>query len=143
MMIVSVGTGGAAKAQADLKAADMHLLYNASSLPGALMNAASAGQDMACRILGDCRFGGPIDREFGAMVGGPNAAPNWTGAKLFGYVRYDPDVSAAGLAALGLADIDAKAMQTMDSVDHMPDIQRVGRTFAQAHVRLDHLRGFI
>ena len=142
MLVVSVGTGGAAKAQLDLKASSMHLLYNASTLPGALMNAAAAGWDMACRMVGDCRFGGPIDREFGTMVGAPGEPPNWTGAKQFAYLRYDPDVTPAGLAALSLPDIDAQAMQEMDSVKHTGDIQRVGQAFAARHVSLEHLRGF-
>ena len=142
LLIVSVGTGGAAKAQPELRAGDMHLLYNASTLPGALMNAAAAGWDMSCRMLGECRFGGPIDREFGAMVCAPGEPSNWSGPKLFAYLRYDPDVTSAGLAALGLPDIDAQAMQEMDSVKHMPDIQRVGQAFAERHVSIDHLRDF-
>ena len=139
LLIVSVGTGGAAKAQPELKPASMNLVYNATNLPGALMNAASAGWDMACRMLGDCRYGGPIDREYGAMLG---AQPNWTGPKQFAYARYDPDVTSAGLAALGLPEINAPAMTQLDSIENMPDIQRVGKAFAQKHVTLDHLRGF-
>jgi uncharacterized protein len=146
LLIVSVGTGGAAKAQPELRPENMHLLYNASTLPGALMNAASAGWDMSCRMLGECRFGGRIDREVDTMLvapgAPPNQPPNWTGPKLFAYARYDPDVTSAGLAALGLPEIDAQAMQAMDSVENMPDIQRVGTAFAQRHVTLDHLRGF-
>ena len=142
LLIVSVGTGGAAKAQLDLQANDMHILYNAKNLPGALMNAAAAGWDMACRMLGDCRFGGRIDREFGEMLSVPDAEPNWTGHKLFSYVRYDPDVTPEGLSALGMPGISAKAMQEMDSVKHMPDIQRVGQEFALRHVSLDHLKDF-
>lgn len=142
LLVVSVGTGGAAKAQLDLKAANMHLLYNASTLPGALMNAAAAGWDMACRLLGECRFGGPIDREFGSMLSSPGQPANSTTPKLFAYLRYDPDVTAEGLAALGLPDIDAQAVQEMDSVKHMPDIQRVGKAFARQHVTIDHLHGF-
>lgn len=120
----------------------MHLLYNASTLPGALMNAAAAGWDMACRLLGECRFGGPIDREFGSMLSSPSQPANSTTPKLFAYLRYDPDVTAEGLAALGLPDIDAQAVQEMDSVKHMPDIQRVGKAFARQHVTIDHLHGF-
>ena len=142
LLIVSVGTGGAAKAKPELRAGDMHLLYNAGTLPGALMNAAAAGWDMSCRMLGECRFGGPIDREFGSMVCAPGEPPNWSGPKLFAYLRYDPDVTPAGLAALGLPDIDAQAMQELDSVNHMPDIQRVGKAFAERHVSIDQLRGF-
>lgn len=142
MLIISVGTGGAAKAQLDLKADDMHILYNARNLPGALMNAAAAGWDMTCRMLGDCRFGGRIDREIGEMLSVPGSEPNWSGQKLFSYARYDPDVTPEGLTALGLPGISSKAMQEMDSVKHMPDIQRVGQAFAMRHVSLDHLSGF-
>ncbi len=65
LLIVSVGTGNAPRARPDQSAGDLWLLENAKSIPAALMNAASAGWDMACRIVGDCRYGAPIDREFG------------------------------------------------------------------------------
>lgn len=142
LMIVSVGTGSAAKARPSLGADDEWLLDHAKNIPSALMNAASAGWDMACRSLGECRHGAAIDREFGDMVMTPGSAPNWTGAKLFGYVRYDPDVSRAGLDALGLADIAAENVLQLDSIAHIDDIQRVGRNYAAAHVNIDHLRGF-
>lgn len=142
LLIVSVGTGNAPKAQPKLEADDMNLIHHAKSIPSALMNAASAGWDMACRTLGDCRFGAPIDREFEAMVGDVNSAPNFTGPKLFTYLRYDPDVTHAGLGALGLTDIDPAAMQEMDSVQHIPDIQRVGAAYAARHVRLSDFGPF-
>jgi patatin-like phospholipase/acyl hydrolase len=142
MLIVSVGTGGAAKARPGLEADDLWLLDHAKNIPSALMNAASAGWDMTCRTLGECRYGGEIDREFGDMVAVPGSA-NWTGSKLFSYVRYDPDVSRKGLDDLGLEKIDPAKVQVMDSVKYIADIQRVGTTYAQAHVKPDHLRGFV
>ena len=63
--------------------------------------------------------------------------------KQFAYVRYDPDVSQEGLNELGLADIKAEKVQVMDSVKNMPEIQRVGTTYAAKHVTLDHLRSFV
>lgn len=142
MLIVSVGTGSTAKARPGLQAEDLWLLDNAKNVPAALMNAASAGWDMACRTLGECRHGGPIDSEYGDMVCTP-AACNWTGAKLFTYMRYDPDVSAAGLRALDLTDIEPAHVQLMDSVQHIGDIQRVGKAYAARHVAVDHFRGFV
>lgn len=142
LLIVSIGTGSTAKARPDVDADDLWLLDNAKNLPGALMNAASAGWDMACRVLGDCRFGPPIDREICDMVPTEAVPVTSTVPKQFAYVRYDPDVSQAGLNALGLADIKAEQVQVMDSVKHMPQIQRVGTTYAAKHVSLDHLRGF-
>jgi predicted acylesterase/phospholipase RssA len=139
LLIVSVGTGSAARAQPELQADDMNLIHSAKNVPSALMNAASAGWDMACRTLGECRFGPPIDREVGAMLATPGAPANFTGPKLFSYVRYDPDVTQAGLNALGLNDIDAANVQVMDSVEHIPAIQRVGTTYAARNVKLAHL----
>ena len=142
LLIVSIGTGSTAKARPDVDADDLWLLDNAKNLPGALMNAASAGWDMACRVLGDCRFGPEIDREICDMLPTEAVPVTSTVPKQFAYVRYDPDVSQAGLNMLGLADIKAKEVQVMDSVKHMPQIQRVGTTYAAKHVSLDHLRGF-
>jgi hypothetical protein len=142
MLIVSVGTGGAATVRDKLDVDDMHLLHYAKSIPSALMNAASAGWDMTCRMLGDCRHGLAIDREFGDMVVQSALDPNWTGPKQFTYLRYDPDVSAAGLQALGLGNIDPGSVQVMDSVDHIADIQRVGSAYAASNVLIDHFKGF-
>jgi patatin-like phospholipase/acyl hydrolase len=142
LLIVSVGTGGTAKARPDVEADDLWLLDNAKNLPGALMNAASAGWDMACRVVGDCRFGPPIDREIHDMLPTEEVPVTSTIPKQFAYVRYDPDVSQDGLNQLGLTDIKAKQVQVMDSVKHMPEIQRVGTTYAAKYVSLDHLRGF-
>lgn len=84
LLIVSVGTGCAAKARLDLKADDLWLLDHAKNIPGALMNAACAGWDMACRMLGECHFGAPIESEFGDMVRAADTEKsNWTGAKQF------------------------------------------------------------
>jgi predicted acylesterase/phospholipase RssA len=144
LLIVSVGTGSAAKARPDLKERDLWLLDHAKSIPSALMNAALAGWDMACRMLGDCRFGLPIDREVGDMVSTLGAATaNWTGSKLFTYVRYDPDVTQPGLNDLGLSDVKAENVQVMDSVDHIADIQRVGQAFAARHVTPEHIAKFV
>jgi patatin-like phospholipase/acyl hydrolase len=143
LLIVSVGTGNAPKLRPDLEPGDLWLLDHARSMPAALMNAASAGWDMACRMLGHCRHGGAIDREFGDMVLGNGASSNWTGHKAFSYVRYDPDVTAKALADLGLKNVDPKDVQVMDSVKHVKKIQRVGKAYAQRHVDLAHLGSFI
>jgi uncharacterized protein len=141
LLIVSVGTGGAANARPDLKADDLWLIDHAKNIPNALMNAAAAGWDMACRMLGDCRNGGPIDREIGDMVAAPGQ-PNWTGNKLFTYVRYDADLSRGGLDALGLADVNPDHVQQMDSVAYIPEIQRVGQTVGK-QVNIGHFAGFV
>jgi patatin-like phospholipase/acyl hydrolase len=139
LLIVSIGTGNAANARPDLSSSDLWLMDHAKNIPSALMNAATAGWDMACRMLGDCRFGREIDREVGDMV---NNKETWTGDKLFTYVRYDPDVSPMGLSGLDLDDINPRNVQVMDSVKHIKDIQTVGATYANKYLDLEHLGSF-
>lgn len=140
MLIVSVGTGRMPNARPDLNADDLWLLDHAKNIPSALMNAAADGWDMACRTVGACRHGAPIDREFGSMLTDGAGA---SAGKLFSYVRYNPDVTAEGLQALGLGDVSTESVSLMDSTEHIPAIQRVGSVYADRHVDLEaHFKGF-
>lgn len=143
MLVVSVGTGSAANARLNLKGDDLWLLDHAKNIPSALMNAANASTDMVCRVLGECRHGGIIDSEFGDMVMSSPDEANFTGNKLFTYLRYDPDLSQAGLNDLGLKDIEAFKVQQLDSVSAIPDMQRVGNQYAAQHVDINHFKGFV
>lgn len=98
---------------------------------------------MACRTLGDCRHGAPIDREFGSMVG-PTAAgePNASVPKLFSYIRYNPELSKDGLAQLDLGHIDPADVQRLDSIDHIAQIQAVGRAYVAKEFAIGHFDGF-
>ncbi len=142
LLIVSVGTGSAADTWPDLSAGDMNLLHFAKNLPGALMNAASAGWDMACRTLGACRFGGEIDREFRDMLMTDDRM-NSSCPKLFTYVRYNPELTRGGLDALGLTRVDPASVRRLDSVDNIADIRRVGQSYAERQLSLGHLAPFV
>jgi patatin-like phospholipase/acyl hydrolase len=139
MLLVSIGTGNAAKANADLEPREMHLLYNAQTIPSALIYGAQNQQDMLCRVFGKCRAGDPLDREIGDLA----AAPSPAGPKAFTYLRYDADVSREGLNALGLQDIQPEHVQLMDSVDYIAPIQRVGQAVASRKVKPEHYDGFV
>jgi hypothetical protein len=138
MLVVSVGTGDYAREQPDLSPSEMNLLYIAKNTPGALMNAASAGQDMLCRIFGRCLSGNPIDREIGDLIG----ASGPTGEKLFTYMRYDANVSRAGLDALGLPNVNPAHVQLLDSVRYIDEIQQVGKAVAARCVKAEQFAGF-
>jgi uncharacterized protein len=142
LLIISVGTGNLAEARLDLQADELWLLDHAKHIPSALMSSASTGWDIVCRTLGECRFGALIDHEIGDMVFDPET-PNWTGRKLFTYLRYDPDLSAQGLGGLGLADIDPAVVKALDSVAHIAEIRLVGEAFASRHLSPEHLEGFL
>lgn len=141
LLVVSIGTGAAANANAHLAPNEMNLLYNASSIPSALMYAASNEQDMLCRAFGRCRHGAEIDSEVLNLQG--DIGPGSLQKKFFTYLRYNADLSRAGLDGLGLPDIEPKNVQQMDSVDYIPELQRVGQAVAR-QIDLDaHFAGFV
>lgn len=138
MLLVSVGTGTSPKANANLQPDEMNLLYNASSIPSALMFAALNEQDFLCRVFGDCLAGCALDREIGDMKGkkGP-ALP-----KLFTYMRYNAELTEEGLGQLGLKDIRPEHVQALDSVAYIPELQRVGQAVAEKEVQATHFDRF-
>ena len=139
MLLVSVGTGTSSGARSGLDPDEMNLLFNMTSIPGALMGAALSEQDFLCRVFGDCLCGDTIDREVGDLVG--SAGPLAQADKLFTYVRYNAELSLAGLAALGCEDIAPERVQRLDAVDAMPELRRVGRA-ASHKVRPEHFARF-
>jgi patatin-like phospholipase/acyl hydrolase len=137
MLIISVGTGASANAKKDLTPREMNLIYNASNIPSALMAAALHEQDFLCRVFGKCLAGDLLDREVGDVIGqGIKDA-----SKLFTYVRYNAELSREGLDALGLQQINPAHVQQMDSVDHIAEMQEVGRAVG-VKVAMEHFNGF-
>jgi len=138
-LVVSIGTGTSPQANTDLEPNEMNLLYNASSIPSALMYAALNEQDMLCRVFGHCRAGAALDREVGDLI----CAKGPVGpGKLFTYMRYNAELSAAGLQALGLGDIKPENVQKLDSVEHIADLQRLGQAVGRS-VQPAHFAGFV
>jgi uncharacterized protein len=155
MLLVSVGTGGAAAANQSLTPTQMHLLYYVLSIPGALISAAMNQQDMLCRVFGRCMHGPPIDTELGDMLDGVTTGAGesqrvacLTGLdapspKMFTYLRYDADLSREGLDSLGLTGVAAKEMQQMDRVANLDALQEIGRRIGERDVHGDVLARFL
>ena len=140
LLLVSVGTGTAANANAGLLPGEMNLVYNATTIPSALMFAAGNEQDMLCRIFGDCLVGDPLDREIGDLIG--ESSRGAIREKLFTYARYNADLGTAGLAELGLGHLDPVKVQKMNSTDGMNEMREVGRAIAGRKVRAEHFARF-
>lgn len=138
MLIVSVGTGTSPDANRDLKPEEMNLLYNAASIPSALMAAALNEQDFLCRVFGDCLAGDPLDREVGDMIGKRGPLKE----KLFTYLRYNTELTREGLDRLGLNDIEPANVQQLDSIEFIADLQRVGKAVADQQVAAAHFERF-
>jgi hypothetical protein len=95
---------------------------------------------MLCRVAGRCRFGNALDRELGDLIS--PESDGIFGERKFTYVRYNPDLSSEGLAALGVHGIESRHVQRIDSIAHIEDMATVGRAFAR-NVSLDHLGSFV
>jgi uncharacterized protein len=140
MLIVSVGTGTSPGVQQGLQAEDMNLLFNATTIPSALMFAGLNEQDLLCRVFGDCRAGDLLDREIGDVCG--SAGPLAPEQKLFTYLRYNAELTREGLDALGCRDIEPEMVQKLDSVDGIPELRAVGRAVVEKKVKESHFAGF-
>lgn len=147
MLLVSIGTGSDPKANANLAPGQMNLIYNATSIPAALMFAASNEQDFLCRVFGKCLVGDPLDREVHNMIDGHDLEKGFPGCKgpcdkLFTYLRYNAELSKTGLERLGVGHLDPEHVQQMDSVDHIGEMQELGQALAQQKVKAEHFAGF-
>jgi patatin-like phospholipase/acyl hydrolase len=148
MLLVSIGTGTSPNANADLMPGELNLMYNASSIPSALMFAASNEQDFLCRVFGKTLCGDPLDREVGDLIAPANPLPGGrvpgpVHPKLFTYMRYNAELTTPGLAALGLPTIVPEHVQQMDSVDHIAALQDVGKAVAKDKIKPEHFAGFL
>jgi len=125
LLLVSVGTGTMAQDGAGLRAGGMSMLYEAGAVPKALMFAAINQQDLMCRMFGHTLCGAPLDGEVGSLLAGSSGLP-----ALFTYLRYNAELTRAGLDALGLSDVATAGVQRLDGVRQMDDLRRVGRAAA-------------
>ena len=150
MMLISVGTGLAAKVDLHINPRGQLLPENLARLPGALIGGASVDQDINCRAIGRCVFGGRIDLELGDMIpkkgdplNGPAVSLDEDCGRQFLYARYDPDVSRSGLDALGLAAINPDHVQAVDQIGHINEMQAVGLAYAEKFVDMKQFKRFV
>ncbi|MFZ5673019.1 MAG: patatin-like phospholipase family protein [Pseudomonadota bacterium] len=129
MLIVSAGTGSAPRLGPQAGDPNRSLLEVAMSIAGEMMNGMAYDQDINCRTVGRCVFGPMVDREVGDMV--PENPLSENLGRSFLYARYDPDLTRAGLDALGLRKLSPEAVSKLDSVKAVDDLIAIGKTYAQ------------
>jgi hypothetical protein len=140
MLVVSVGTGTSPGSNEELQPKDMNLLFNASNIPSALMFAALNEQDFLCRIFGKCLAGDVLDREVGDVIG--SSGPLKPDHKLFTYVRYNAELTKAGLTEMDCGDIDPEDVQKLDSIAAINELRRIGSEIGKRKVARTHFDGF-
>jgi len=148
LLVVSVGTGGAPVIGAPADDPETNLLSAAVNTLSALMSQASVDQDVNCRVIGRCTYGGIVDREISDLIAvDPGSQDRRVPlevdmGKAFLYVRYNAELTADGLNQLGLSQINENEVSRMDGVDQIPGLQEIGRAVA-AQVDLAHLGSFV
>jgi uncharacterized protein len=151
MMLISIGTGSARRPGKDLDVRGQLVPDNLARLPGVLMGGAAVEQDINCRAVGRCVFGHPIDREVGDMIPRRGDDPlhgeviplEEDCGRQFIYARYNPNVDADGVHALGLEHISPADVQAMDNVDHIDEMRLVGRNYAGKRVDMKPFHRFV
>lgn len=139
MLLVSVGTGFSPKANENLKLSGMHLLYNTTSLPGAMMYGAMNQQDMLCRVFGRCKAGHDLDREILDLKNEDGTIKQ----KLFTYARYNIELSRKGLDALNLPGINPAEVMRLDSIGHVDELNAIGQALSRRELTLAPFEGFL
>jgi hypothetical protein len=157
LLLVSVGTGAAPILGASAEQPEGNMLRTGLSIPSALMYGASVDQDINCRLVGRCTHGAVIDSELLDLIARTGSDEGSVAERLarprvpletdlgqaFLYCRYNVDLSAPGLAALGFPGLDPKSVQRMDntSAENLETLFDLGNAAAK-QVDLAHLGGF-
>jgi len=136
LLLVSVGTGFAPAAHPGLSLRRATLPFQGKNLLKVIMNGSSTENDRLCRVLGECRHGPTLDSEFDE-----EAVDKTPIASLFTYVRYNADLSAGGLARMGLGHLDPKRVSRLDAVEAIDDLAAIGAKVA-GEVAPAHFAGF-
>jgi hypothetical protein len=155
LLLISVGTGDSDRRGNATAAANRNVFSNVTGLPGDLMHGIQVDQDISCRIVGRCTYGGFLDRELMDLVPRqPSAVPagepsggltiplSTNLGRQFLYARYNADLSDAGLRDLGFTDIVPERIQRIDAVENTADLLRVGRA-AASRVSAAHFGSFL
>jgi hypothetical protein len=146
LLIVSVGTGSAPTLGQTDQSPEQNLAGAAAQTLYALMNQAAFDQDLSCRTIGRCVAGPVLDREVGDLIPRNDAGQRLPLSMNLGrgclYARYDADLTPQGMTTLGCGDLDGATVSKLDSIDHMDELERVGRAVAD-QITLDDFGPFL
>jgi len=146
LLLVSIGTGAAPTIDEDIASPEKALPGQLAGLPGTFMYGMLVDQDVNCRAIGRCVAGDPIDRELGDTIprdaSGALIPLSTDLGRAFLYARYNADISAEGIQAMGLTGIDTGRIGKMDAVDQVDSLRRIGRKAAEK-VNVHNFGGFV
>jgi hypothetical protein len=132
MRIISVGTGRMRVRFSKLREGQINVLDQAAHAVNALIDSNNQHQDLTCRAFGRCQFGEPLDSEIGTLIADEMNAGE---PRRFLYCRYNHNLTPEEIT-------EGARIPHFFSVDNLQAIkflQRLGQEFAAKHVRVEHL----
>ena len=134
---------------------NINFAANLAGLPSTLMRGIQVEQDINCRVVGRCSYGNFIDREVRDLTcreaGVDTTAQDWREAphipldrdlgRALLYARYNADLSAEGLDALGCSKMDPEKVQKLDAVEQVDNLLEIGFS-AGEKIKLERLGAF-
>lgn len=123
LLLVSVGTGLSPLESPGEADVDRNQLSDAIDTLRSFVYQTTVDQDIACRTVGRCTFGGILDRDLDRLIPGPQE----TAARDFTYARYNVELTAPALRELRLGHIDPRSVSGLDAVKAIPQLQEIGR----------------
>lgn len=135
MMLLSIGTGLAAREVARPSKTGAWIMGLAKNTPSDLMRGASIENDVTCRTIGRCRYGPWIDRQVEDMT------KDAKGPRAFTYARYDADISSGALAAAGIS-LPGGTPQ-MDNAHQIQAFLEIGRRSTDQVKLTEHFEPFL
>jgi hypothetical protein len=130
--VVSVGTGLARARLPGKAASNINILDHIRYIAPALIGSIAAEQDLLCRVMGDCVHGSVWDSEVGALETPTLFSEQ---EQKFTYARYDQPLDSTIPEIKKLPGSQAQ----LDDLKLIPLLKKLGKEYAEAHVRKEHL----
>lgn len=130
LYICSVGTGALPERYAPGQLGRVNVVGGALRALKGLMESVRVEQDKICRVLGRTLYGAPIDSEIGDL--------KEAGMGKFLYTRYQHLFTDEEIQRCRLESGTRKPLE-LDDVASVPTLLRLGREYAEATVREEHL----
>jgi hypothetical protein len=126
LLLVSVGTGLSPLEGPDAAEVDRPQLLDAIDTLRSFVYQTTVDQDISCRMVGRCCYGGLLDSEIEKMM------PTAPTKRDFSYVRYNVDLTAKALRdELDLGHIEPHRVSPLDAVEAIPELQEIGQALAK------------
>ena len=138
LLIVSVGTGSAPVIGNIAQDPSTNVIEAALNTLSSLMSQTAVDQDINCRTIGRCTYGGIIDRELHDLIPVDPQTPDqpWdssaTPGKAFLYVRYNAELTDDGLRQLDLDGLDPTSCARWTTSRTSPSSSGSARPWASA-----------